>query len=558
MKSRVAALCLVLASSSIWVGCGSGALKPAPGMGCALNSDCATGLTCTFGACHTPCKLNGDCPAPELCIKSNPSVDAGTVAAGTVNVCQLAKELTCVYNSNCMAPLVCARDEQCRNQCQTDVDCVSPQVCTASKVCALTSQLVAGTNDVPLVTAGQGGAAGSQATGTGGAGGAAATGGGGGAVATGHGGSSGGGGSSRDGSVDAVTPPPSCVAGLAGFHPSNLPVALTLPKSLIATTLSGIATFDTDALTLSGGMDAGQWSTMTVTMSGGYEAAVAIFDTFTLASGATLQITGMRPLILVANGNLQIDGTIVGVRSPTNGWYGGGPPAPSTPMRGGQCALNVLAGGGGPGDGAQTGAAGGGYCGRGGNGSALADGGSPSPGGTSYGTASLVPLAGGASGGSTNGADITNHGGGAIELVSGSLLTIGDNGTINLGGGGTDPGYAVGGGSGGGILLEAPTVIVRGILAVNGGSGSAIGNLASQPGQPSLQPAVGSQIAGIGSAAANINGGDALLQSRAAGGGGGAGRIRINTGCGGSFKPSSGAIISPTSATTCVSTGPLD
>ena len=555
MKSSVAALSLALAASSIWVGCGSGALKPAPGMGCALNSDCAAGLTCTFGACHTPCKLNGDCPTPELCIKSNPSVDAGvdagTVAAGTVNVCQLPKELNCVYNSNCMAPLVCARDEQCRNQCQTEIDCVSPQVCTTSKVCALTSQLVPGTNDVPLVTAGQGGAAGSQATGTGGAGGATATGGGG----------SSGGSSSKDGSVDAMTPPPSCVAGLAGFHPSNLPVSLTLPKSLIATTLSGMATFDTDALTLSGGMDAGQWNTMTVTMSGGYEAAVAIFDTFTLASGATLQITGARPLILVANGNLEIDGTIVGVRSPTNGWYGGGPPAPSTPMRGGQCALNVLAGGGGPGDvGAEMGAAGGGYCGRGGNGSTVADGGgSPSPGGIAYGTASLVPLAGGASGGSTNGADITNHGGGAIELVSGSLLTIGDNGTINLGGGGTDPGYAVGGGSGGGILLEAPTVIVRGILTVNGGSGSATGNGASQPGQPSLQPAVGGgKVAGNGSAGANINGGDALLQSNPAGGGGGAGRIRINTGCGGSFKPSSGAIISPTSATTCVSTGPLD
>lgn len=316
------------------------------------------------------------------------------------------------------------------------------------------------------------------------------------------------------------------MAGLAGFHPSNLPVSLTLPKSLSATTLSGTVTFDTDALTLSGGMDAGQWNTMTVTMSGGYEAAVAVFDTFTLASGATLQITGRRPLILVANGNLEIDGTIVGVKSPTNGWYGGGPPAPSSSMRAGQCALNVLAGGGGPADiGAEMGAAGGGYCGRGGNGSTVADGGgSPSPGGIPYGTPSLVPLAGGSSGGSSNGSDITNHGGGAIELVSGSLLTIGDNGTVNLGGGGTDPGYAVGGGSGGGILLEAPTVIVRGILTVNGGSGSAVGNGGSQPGQPSLQPAVGGgKVAGNGSAGANIIGGDALLQSNPAGGGGGAG-----------------------------------
>jgi hypothetical protein len=522
-------------------------MKPAPGMDCALNSDCAAGLTCTFGFCHTPCKVNGDCPTPQLCVKSDVSGDAGVA----VNVCQLPKELNCVYNSNCMAPLVCARDEQCRNQCQADVDCVSPQVCTTSKVCALNSQLSPGTNDVPLVTAGQGGAAGSQATGTGGVGGVGGVGG---AKVTPTDG-----GSSRDGSGDAATPPPSCVAGLAGFHPSNLPVSLALPKSLSITTLSGTATFDTDALAVSGGMDAGQWNTMTVTMSGGYEAAVAIFDTFTLAAGATLQITGKRPLILVANGNLEIDGTIVAVQSPSNGWSGGGPPAPSTPLRAGQCPLDLLAGGGGP-AGAAMGAAGGGYCGRGGNGSALADGGgSPSPGGIPYGTATLVPLAGGSSGGSSNGSDTSNHGGGAIELVSGSIVTIGDNATINLGGGGTDPGYAVGGGSGGGILLEAPTVIVRGILTVNGGSGSAAGNGQSQPGQPSLRPAVGGgSVAGNGSAGANINGGDALLQSNPAGGGGGAGRIRINTGCGGSFKPSSGAIISPTSATTCFTTGPLD
>jgi hypothetical protein len=210
------------------------------------------------------------------------------------------------------------------------------------------------------------------------------------------------------------------------------------------------------------------------------------------------------------------------VKSPTNGWYGGGPPAPSTPMRAGQCALNVLAGGGVPADiGAEMGAAGGGYCGRGGIGSTVAGGGgTPSP----DGTPSLDPLAGGSSGGSSNGSDTTNHGGGAIELGSGSLLTIGDNGTVNLGGGGPDPGYAVGGGSGDGIL-EAPTVIVRGILTVNGGSGSGTGNSSSPPGQPSLQPAVGrGKVAGNGSAGANINGGDALLQSNPAGGGGGAGR----------------------------------
>ena len=98
----------------------------------------------------------------------------------------------------------------------------------------------------------------------------------------------------------------------------------------------------------------------------------------------------------------------------------------------------------------------------------------------------LDRLAGGSSGGSSNGSDTSNHGG-AIELGSGSLLTIGANGTVNLGGGGPDPGYAVGGGSGDGIL-EAPTVIVRGILTVNGGSGSGTGNSSSCPGSRACNP----------------------------------------------------------------------
>ena len=179
MKSLIV-VALVLASAGFLSGCG-GAAKPAPGMGCALNSDCASGLTCTFGLCHSACVVNGDCPTGQLCVKSGAVGDAGSI-----DVCQLPKELTCVYNSDCKTPLVCARDEQCRNECQSDVDCVSPQVCTTSKVCALTSQLVPGTNDVTLVTTGRTDGGGIS-SGTGGT----ATGTGGGAGATGQGGSGG-------------------------------------------------------------------------------------------------------------------------------------------------------------------------------------------------------------------------------------------------------------------------------------------------------------------------------------------------------------------------------
>ena len=197
MKQLVV-VCLVLGSMGLLAGCGSSTVKPAPGMGCSLNSQCAAGLVCTFGFCHTACAVNGDCPAGQLCVKEDASGDAGALDAGTINVCQLPTEVTCVYNSNCKSPLVCARDEQCRNQCQANVDCISPQVCTDSKVCALPSQLAPGTNDVQVVTTGQtdGGA---DARGSGGAGGAGHAGTGGAAGGAGKGGVGGSGGSACTG-----------------------------------------------------------------------------------------------------------------------------------------------------------------------------------------------------------------------------------------------------------------------------------------------------------------------------------------------------------------------
>src|SRR5580692_2999319 len=177
---RSMAVSLGLASVALLAGCGSSA-KPAPGMGCALNSDCASGLICTFGLCHSACVVNSDCQSGALCVKSGSVGDGGA----SINVCQLPVESKCVYNSQC-TPLVCARDEMCRNECVTSADCVSPQVCTDSKVCALTSQLTPGTNDVPVVTSGIGGGA------TGGAGGAAGGGAAGGAGSSGAGGKGGG------------------------------------------------------------------------------------------------------------------------------------------------------------------------------------------------------------------------------------------------------------------------------------------------------------------------------------------------------------------------------
>jgi hypothetical protein len=182
-----------------------------------------------------------------------------------------------------------------------------------------------------------------------------------------------------------------------------------------------------------------------------------------------------------------------------------------------------------------------------------------------YGSPDLVPLVGGSGGGSTDSFG-DNHGGGAVELVSGTSILIGTVGTINMGGGGGVNRPGVGGGSGGAILLEAPSVTVRGVLAANGGAGAAYGNAygygAALPSdQPaSGQDAKGMNVAGNGSAGATSSGGNATVDPNFpyyAGGGGGAGRIRINTGCGGTLTVVPSAVISPYESTGCFTKGVL-
>jgi hypothetical protein len=563
--------CLVLtaAMAAILFGCG-GSSKPPVTPECLINSDCLKysstpgSLTCALGYCVRPCTISSDCPGDERCIVIGvTSTDGGadassaTVSDGSTSLptaCEAPEQATCHYTSDCKSPLVCGIDLECRDQCHTNSDCPMLQVCTVnSHLCAdpavdkdydpTTMDFRNPDGNTFAGPGGSPGTGGGSGTGTGGGSG------------TGTGGSS-----SKDAAVDKPTLPPTCAAGLAGFHPSNLPASVAIPSSLPTTTVSTALTFDTDALTLSGPVpDGGQWTTMVVKMSGGYEAAVAFFDTFAVASGVSLSVTGMRPLIIAANGDIAINGSIVPTQSTTNGWYCGGPPSPSTMDRGGLCSLNVLAGGGGAGMGAGFGAGGGGYCGVGGEGSFQGDASASSPGGIPFGSPELIPLAGGASGGSTSGGDTVAYGGGAIELVSGSSVTIGDNGVLNFGGGGSPMADALGGGSGGGILLEAPNVIVRGIVTVNGGAGSANYWGGGQSGQPSAMAAQGAgNFGGNGSAGTTINGQNSKPGTAdATGGGGGAGRIRVNVGCGGSFTPSSGAIISPATTTSCFTTGTL-
>jgi hypothetical protein len=94
------------------------------GEGCRLNSDCEGGLVCAYGRCHEECATSEDC-------------DGGRCVLGPqkVHLCQPATTATCAFNSDCLEPLICARDNQCRNQCAADRDCVNGQQCV-SATCA--------------------------------------------------------------------------------------------------------------------------------------------------------------------------------------------------------------------------------------------------------------------------------------------------------------------------------------------------------------------------------------------------------------------------------------
>jgi hypothetical protein len=100
---------------------------------CLINSDCSNPLSCTFGRCHNQCKATGDCPLPQHCVKT----------VGDFGVCQFPDEVKCIRNSDCSAPLVCATDSHCRNQCKTERDCFPEQTCAAGGYCAEKNEVTA-------------------------------------------------------------------------------------------------------------------------------------------------------------------------------------------------------------------------------------------------------------------------------------------------------------------------------------------------------------------------------------------------------------------------------
>lgn len=202
---------------------------------------------------------------------------------------------------------------------------------------------------------------------------------------------------------------------------------------------------------------------------------------------------------------------------------------------------------------AEPGAGGGGNAGAGGDGGSAGTGQGQhagSRGATSPVLSTLEPLRGGCAGGYL--AETGGSGGGALQMVSGSRISLGAGAAINAGGaGGSTPlssyGAGGGGGAGGGILLEAPVIELgaRAGLAANGGGGGGAGGNPGAPGRVSLEPAPGgvgcrnddTACSSGGAGAANnvaARSGVAAIprtgaEPQAGGGGGGIGVIRINT-----------------------------
>ncbi len=264
----------------------------------------------------------------------------------------------------------------------------------------------------------------------------------------------------------------------------------------------------------------------------------------TISIGAMGTATGTRPLVLVATTTITVeaggtidvashDGTTVGAGADPSDCVAGTPPVMFAGNYGGSF---------------------GGIGGSGGRGSAGATGGMPPP--------AITPssLRGGCAGGNGSGSNPTagGQGGGAVALVAGTSVTIAGqvNASGTRGGGsasGLDGAGGAGGGSGGLIVLDAPTLIVSGLVIANGGGGGegtdglSVGNPGSDPDltnptTPARGGSNGSPFGGDGgagaagaiAAAVGSNGGGGI-GTGGGGGGGGAGYIHttgtlMNTG----------------------------
>lgn len=287
------------------------------------------------------------------------------------------------------------------------------------------------------------------------------------------------------------------------------------------------------------------------------------------------QTDGVPAAAFVVHGEARIDGSIVlqgsspddSIIAPPPGSIISGP-CVGTPGNIDIGSVEWIAGGGGGGGATQGGAGGSHWQWPG------------SPGGAAFPNPDLQPLRGGCRGGTPAGQPPA-HGGGAIQIVSRTSIVLGPNSTIQANGasgfvGETWPGeypgaeaIPKGGGSGGGILLEAPSVTLGSgvVLVANGGAGTSgdgapgtsfSGPLPSYGGICTLSPLIctnggdGGSSAAPGRTAASILTTN-LQQVLTGGGGGSVGHIRINT-KDGVYTKASDAFESPASSTAAIAT----
>ncbi len=301
---------------------------------------------------------------------------------------------------------------------------------------------------------------------------------------------------------------------------------------------------------------------------------LAEFSMKSLTVSGTVEFSGSHSVVFL----VATDAIVTGAIDASGGAYGKDPqaagPGAGPGGLGATPAAGCGAGGTGAtdsGTGADTGGGGGGYGGAGAAGgieTASMENFAGGTAGVACVGAGLEPLLGGSGGGGGGpGAGTAlpgGGGGGALQISALGKITV--SGTINAGGAGGSPGptnpsnagAGGGGGSGGGILLEALTVSISGVLAANGGGGGGssdhaaagtagangfAGATPAQPGTPGGSAAT-SGAGGSRPSAPGVGGNSSDVNSGA--GGGGVGAIFIRTAPGASLP---GGTISPTAGT---------
>lgn len=322
--------------------------------------------------------------------------------------------------------------------------------------------------------------------------------------------------------------------------------------------LSGTVAINTTDLTFDGNPPSAHFDTATQDGEADIELAILHVKTLTVLAGADVRVTGSRPLVVIASGDIIIAGLLdAGARRAAPGAGGDGPGAGDGAGGDGVHITGTFrdSGGGGAGHNVAGGVGGSATC----NGSCTngpAAGGSA---GASVGDPAQTLLRGGSGGGAAVScvSEAAGAGGGAVQLYSGTSITIALTGAINVGGGGGgggslcvgNHGAGAGGGSGGAIFLQSPSITHAGNLAANGGGGGSGAGEDDQnvftAGNPGADGALGTGRAaggaaldefgagggrgGAGASAPESGGSDGSTSGNGGGGGGSVGRIKVIT-----------------------------